>query len=451
MMLVILVASSASGSDAAATGPMQIDLKGAIEMALAANRTVLTSANNVANRALSMRSVESDFDLKFIPSAGAGFTDDTDSAGVGITVSKKAKIGADLAVSPRLNWDGDNYFNEAAVSLEVPLLRGFGREKTLDTLNASRFSFSTSKRVHYLIRVSIAVRTVSTVYDVVRQEALVVLYEDQVQKLQGHSETARVKEKIGMADPIDVYRAEIRLKDAQSNLSSALERMHNAVDSLKILVALPLERPVRVTAPLFWTPVEIGPENAVETALANRVELIQAKKEVVEADRRVRVAKHDLLPELDLVVDYQRRSLPDELDDSFDLGEESWQLSLQSQTDLTRSRERANYQQRLNQLASARLNLVSQKQNVIQDVRQELNSLRKTEERIRIRQAQIRQAEGKLELARVKFNHGIADNFDVIEAETELQQAQANLIGSTSDHIIGTYQMRAALGTLIER
>jgi outer membrane protein len=77
--------------------------------------------------------------------------------------------------------------------------------------------------------------------------------------------------------------------------------------------------------------------------------------------------------------------------------------------------------------------------------------LRKNKERIEIREEQIRQAEGKLALARVKFNHGMANNFDVIEAETELQRSRVDLLSVKTDYIVGTYNMRAVLGTLVDR
>jgi outer membrane protein TolC len=52
-------------------------------------------------------------------------------------------------------------------------------------------------------------------------------------------------------------------------------------------------------------------------------------------------------------------------------------------------------------------------------------------------------------LAEVKFNHGLADNFDLIEAETELQQAQVSLVANRIDYIVGRYRLRDALGTLV--
>jgi outer membrane protein len=76
--------------------------------------------------------------------------------------------------------------------------------------------------------------------------------------------------------------------------------------------------------------------------------------------------------------------------------------------------------------------------------------LQKTLERMQIRKDQIHQARGKLALAKIKFSHGMADNFDLIEAETELQQARSNFLAAQIEYIVGVYRLRAAMGTLIE-
>ena len=64
---------------------------------------------------------------------------------------------------------------------------------------------------------------------------------------------------------------------------------------------------------------------------------------------------------------------------------------------------------------------------------------------------QVHQARGQFELARVKFRHGMASNFDLIEAETSLRQAQSGLISAVMEYIVGTYRLRASLGTLVEK
>ena len=84
---------------------------------------------------------------------------------------------------------------------------------------------------------------------------------------------------------------------------------------------------------------------------------------------------------------------------------------------MARTVERATYKQSLITVRSAYRSQSLLRDEVIRQVKSELRNLRRSEQRINIRRVQIGQAEGQLELARVKFQHGLANNFDLIEAE----------------------------------
>ena len=80
-----------------------------------------------------------------------------------------------------------------------------------------------------------------------------------------------------------------------------------------------------------------------------------------------------------------------------------------------------------------------------------MRDLERDTERIRLQEGQVDQAEGKLRVARIKFERGVASNFDVIEAEGELRAAETSLIAAVTATIVDGYSMRAVLGTLLER
>jgi outer membrane protein TolC len=287
---------------------------------------------------------------------------------------------------------------------------------------------------------------VAAVYNIVQQRELVNLYQAQASRFQGHAVVAGAREKIGLATPIDVYRAQIRLKDVQDNLNRAQEALRNAGDRLKIVLATPMEQAMEVVAPLDTQPVNISLAQAVETALEHRVELKQVEDDIEEAKRASRLSKNNLSPQLDMVTNYTRAG-----NDGFsELPEESWSVSLVSKTDWARTAEKAAYQQTLLTVRRARLNRSARVDTIKREVRQFYDALQKSQGRMQIRDDQIQQAGAKLALAKIKFNHGMADNFDLIEAETELQEARTNLLAAQVDYIVGIYRLRAALGTLIE-
>ena len=45
----------------------------------------------------------------------------------------------------------------------------------------------------------------------------------------------------------------------------------------------------------------------------------------------------------------------------------------------------------------------------------------------------------------------MSDNFDLIEANTQLEGAEVTYLSTVKDYILGTYRLRAAMGTLLEK
>lgn len=432
-----------------------LTLTDVINLALRANRSLISSSYGVENQRYSLDAAQSEFEWKLFPGADAFGTDGASRIGAGVTIEKKFVPGPVAAVNPKfvkINDDDDtgDYSGEFGISLTMPLLRGFGSEINLNSVRTAEYSLRTANRSHYLVRVNIVLEAVSAVFDIVKQRELVHLYQTQTKSFEDHAVTAKAREKIGLATPIDVYRAEIRLKDAQDNLSRAREALRSAGDRLKIVLAVPLEQTVQVKAPLDYLPLDITLEKAVATALQNRVELKQVDDQIEEARRASRIAKHNLLPQLDLVANYTRLGNNDQFGRFLNLNEDFWTINLTSTTDWKRTAEKAAYQQALLAVKTDELTRWTRIDSVKREVRQNFDSLLKAEERMQIRNEQINQARGKLALAEIKFGHGMANNFDVIEAETELETARVNLLAAKIEHIVGRYRLRATMGTLIE-
>jgi outer membrane protein TolC len=442
-------------NEGVAQGAPILTLADVIDLALRVNRSLISSGYGVESQEFSVDAARSEFEWKLFPKATAAASDETRRIGGGVTVAKKFTPGPVASLSPEIarNYDADDdetYGSQLDISLTVPLLRGFGSEVNLNNVEAARYSLRTARRSHYLVKVSTVLEAVAAVYNIVQQRELADLYQEQAERFQGHAVVAGAREKIGLATPIDVFRARIRLKDAQDSLNRAQEALRNAGDRLKIVLATPLEQALNVTAPLDCPPVDTGIHQAVETALQHRVELKQADDDLQEAKRASRLAKNDLNPQLDLVANYTRLGSDDAFAGTSRLSEELWSINLASTTDWSRTAEKATYRQSLLKVKRAELNRSVRSDGIKREVRQFYEALQKARQRMQIRNDQIGQAQGKLALARIKFSHGMADNFDLIEAETELQEARSNLLTAKIEYIVGMYRLRAAVGTLIE-
>ncbi|MDH3582766.1 MAG: TolC family protein [Phycisphaerae bacterium] len=445
----------AVGEPAEADDP-RLTLQEAIDLALADNRGLATSRDSRESSRLSLVTAESAFELKVFPSGNAGASgtdldDGTERFSGGVELRKRFTTGTSVGVRPEVSIFDNTFTTEVNLNVIQPLLRGSDREFNLSGVHSAEFGVRSSDRSLYLAQVNLIVRTVSAMYEVARQQELIRLNHESVDRLRGFAEAARAKEAAGLASPIETYRATIQLKSAEDGLIAAEESYQDALDSLRIILALSQDAPVTVNAPLTFDLLKIDETEAIDIALRHRVELEQAADNIAQAQRRSRIARHTTLPDLDLSLNTTQFGTNSNFADSTRLDETRWNLSVTTSTDLARTAERAAYAQSLLTVKTATRNMSLRRDEVVREVKRELRNLQRSEKQVRLQEEQIRSAEGQLELARVKFRRGLADNFDLIEAETQLRRAQTGLVSSVINYIVGTYRLRAGLGKLVER
>lgn len=435
-------------------GLESLTLQWAIERALAANRGLQGALDGIDASRLSRDAANAEFELIVRPTAGASLSGTTASetamdARVGVTLDHRFVGGTDFRMRPTVGIGKDRFEPSLQLALSQPLLRGSDMEFNRSALYNVEFSERAAHRTLHLARISTIVQTVTVVYGVVRQRELVRLNEASAERLLQHVEATKAKERIGLATQIDSLRAELQLRQARDGLATAREAYGDSLDDLRVLLALALDAPLDVDAPLVFDRVDLEEDECVEAALLNRVEIDQARDMLNEAHRHSRIARHNTLPELNVVLGYTRFGQDESFARSLSIDRQAWTASLVSTTDLARTAERAAYEQSLLGVRAAARALELQRDDIVRQVKAEVRALRRSDKRISIQQEQVASASAKLELARVKFQHGQANNFDLIEAEAELRRSETDLLGAVINYVIATYRLRAAMGTLL--
>lgn len=453
ILIIVLVATAISSGYAQGRGEKDdsseeytITLKQAIEIALENNRSLKQSRLNLASSRLDVEARKEDFDIKVRPSATAGFYSSDEKYWIGeLEFSKKNNLGITSSITPQIERNGETYKSSVNVALNVPLFNGFGTEKNLDELYSSLYDLENAKRSYHQQKNNIILNTVSTVYEIIKLQQQIRLLTGQLDVLKNHLSLTRVKERTGLATTMDLYRAEIRLKEVQNELTNVNEQFDNNIDQLKDLLAKPLHGNMTVNAPVEYKPVETKLNEAVDIALANRIEIEQSQRRTEEVRRKLILAKKNILPEIDLKMNYEKYGE----NRSFDLTEESWSISLDGSSDIFRSNEKRTYEQAKINLQEAKIDQETEKQQIIKEVRAQINQMRKKQKLIADQRKQAWQAEGKLKLAISKFNHGLADNFDLLEAQSQTQKVKSDLLYDTIGYMVDIYRLRKVLGTLI--
>jgi len=454
-------AESAINKQSAAGQPARIalTLDQAINLALQTNRNIANSQYGAESQRYSIDAARAVFDLKLIPttdvSLSGGNNTDYRYFSAGFQLQKKLEYGTSVSIGPQITGASQQsmpqYTTDMGVTVTQPLLRGMGKDITTDSVQSADSAYKTSLRNVYQTKVNTVLETISAFYDAVRQEEMLRLYEKMGGRLKGHSEIARAKEKVGLATPMDTYRAEIPLKEAEDAMITASAAFQDAKDRLKLILALPQNTELEVTVPEAPVFRELSLDDAIDTALKKRIEIEQMNHDLAEAERKAAVMKHNILPELNLVVGYGRYATAETMGKSTGVDLDRYSVSLQAGTDIFRTAEKAAYQQSLINIKTLSLDMQSKIEDISRQVRKQWLSLKEAVKRMEIRKSQIKQGEEKIALAEVKFAHGMADNFDVIEAEKELQSARGNLLAAEIEYASGIYNMKAIMGILVPR
>lgn len=439
-------------------GELTLTLESAISLALNNNRSLMNTTESVTKAEYQVSVAEYDFDWQVSPNAeigyiGGGSVGSGTSCGGGFDFSKKLRCGTTFTVSPFIQRAHEHWNANMKTVMTQPLLRGRGREYTQSQLRGAEFSLRSSQRSLYTAQAQLIVRTVTSMYEIIKAKKNVQLNEASLKRIEKFYQAAKLKEKIGLSDALDVYRAEIEQRRAEEAHTAAQEKLQDCEDTLRDILALPMDTCLTVEIPLKFSPVNISSEEAIDISQKNRIEILQAEDQWCESRRLSMISKENLWPELNMVVNFSNNGSDAILVDSCNWRnrESRWGIGFTSSSDFNPVGLKSAYEQSLLAIDAANRNIDQTRANITLETKRALRHLERASQRIELETEQIKTSEGELHLSQIKFDRGMANNFDVIQAEKNLRSAQLNYWNALIDHIIGEYKLLEALGLLMEK
>jgi len=294
-----------------------------------------------------------------------------------------------------------------------------------------------------LAREEVASRTGLSYLEALRADRAVVAAEANVELAQALLKLAQDQRNAGVATGVDVIRAQTRLAEQQVGLAQAQTDSEQARLNLQRLIGLPLGSPLTLTDQLRF--VE-DPLPSVDTAVAQAA---QDRREIQVAEEENRVSKLEAqsaraehLPSLEVVGDYGASGITP---GSFDLPTRRVAVQLNVPIfngGLTQGRvTAAASRQRQTELSLANI-----RGQVEEDVRLALTTLRTAAVQVRAADESVTLAQRELEMARDRFRAGVADNLEVITAQTSLANARVSQVTALAQHNAARLNLAAALG-----
>ena len=195
-------------------------------------------------------------------------------------------------------------------------------------------------------------------------------------------------------------------------------------------------------------------EEAVRVGLENRLDLMNAKAEVMDARRQVEIAANALEASLNLVVDGSADTLPG-ASRPFQFRRQLTQLDVgvQFTTPLDQIDERNNYATALVTYQRVRRAYMAFEDQVKQQIRAEYRSLRVAEQQLEIRRRQLRQAGQQYEATALQVTAPPGagrqtTSFDLLNSLSSLLTAQNGLIDEWVDYEISRLNIFRDMGIM---
>jgi outer membrane protein len=294
-----------------------------------------------------------------------------------------------------------------------------------------------------LAREEVASRTGLSYLEALRADRAVVAAQANVELAQALLQLARDQRNAGVATGVDVIRAQTRLAEQQVGLAQAQTDSEQARLNLQRLIGLPLGSPLTLTDQLRFVDDPLpSVDAAVAQAAQDRREIQVAEEENRVSQLEAQSARAEHLPSLEVLGDYGPSGITP---GSFDLPTRRVAVQLNVPIfngGLTQGRvTAAASRQRQTELSLANI-----RGQVEEDVRLAVTTLRTAAVQVRAADESVTLAQRELEMARDRFRAGVADNLEVITAQTSLANARVSQVTALAQHNAARLNLAAALG-----
>jgi outer membrane protein TolC len=360
-----------------------------------------------------------------------------------LRLSKLFDVGTTVSVEPFYEFGGGSQSSGVVAGVSQPLLRGVAPVYVLNALDTAKSQAKIagwSREQGCLATLLGVVDQLSALEEVQERHRL---YSESLLSMETKLTITEARERAGLASSLDVLRAKIERTNLRDLVAAVSEQLGDAGDRLRFTLRLPPGLPIRgLMGP---TDQLAAPERDADPA--GRFDVMIAAESLSEARRQVRITRHAILPDLNaaFTLGYAHNEVNTILGTAIPSGV-TWTLSLRSTGEIRRAAEKAAYQDALDRVEIATRALVQTQErsrDEIRSVGRQLERLRKKEA---IQREQIEQAASKLAIAEAKFRNGLASNFDFLEAETELRNAQVAFLSAQRDLVPAYHRLLNGMG-----
>ncbi|MFH1717158.1 MAG: TolC family protein [Planctomycetota bacterium] len=443
-----------------------ISLAQSIAVATAQNRDYLRQKEQLYLSALDLTLARHRFARQWFGTIDASYARDSSDEDIGYDAEtgfdQLLADGARISTSIAIDWarflTGDPRTSLGSVlsaSVTQPLLRGRGRKVVQENMTQAERNALYQIRSFSRYRKTFVVSIVDDYYRVLQQRDAVTNAQNSYESKVKLRERLEMEANEGVTPQFQVDQAEQSELLARDSLTRAQQRYEQQLDTFKIRLSLPTDADIELDQNELKAMAEIGivePDyelgTAIETALAQRLDLANSLDAVEDAERKVIVAADNLGVELNLIGSANVGSTPDTAFERLQFHNGSYSLGLESDLPLDRKAERNAYREALITLEQKRREYDNDLDGVKLNVRDAYRKLREEAESYRTQQKALGLARVRVGVSPILWEAGRMNARDYLESQDDLLQAQNNVTSALVSHAIAKLNFFRDIGIL---
>jgi len=258
---------------------------------------------------------------------------------------------------------------------------------------------------------------------------------------------AAVRTSAGTGLRSDELRSRTHLSMVEQQHISANNNLTLARMKLALLIGLPEEREYEVSDSLEGVAVPVMDDQVLKEALENRVELKQSHADLEKSDAALRLARSEYLPTVGAFASYQlnAKDAPFTSDnDAWSAGVSlKWQLFDGFRTNSERNRAVSGQ-------SAAREMLESATKDVRYQLRESYVRRHEMGKRLEVTRHSVLDAEETVRLLTKRFENSLATMVELLDAQTALNQARANLVEAEAGYALAGGRIYYMTGTFVK-
>lgn len=311
-----------------------------------------------------------------------------------------------------------------------PLLKGTGPNASLCGLRSARRARPAQERNLILVEQRFMVGMARAFHQVLAQRELLKVARQSPVRGAALRNASEARFDVGLSNKLDVYRAQ--LSESQAEQSTVQAEADDPVEPA----------PAELGAPDREDPG--GIEALVETALAKRVDSAEAREQVQDAHRAASLSGQNLLPNISLNVRFEEERRGEATGPGVTMSRR-WESFLSVSAPLQAGADVYRLQGANLQVAASDLERKNQIESEVRSAHRELRSLARS---TKTQREAVAIAEPHFQLANLRYQRGLASNFDAVDAEGSLLAARSSLVQLEAAYAAARLQLDRAVGRL---